>query len=73
MSAKLITNFQMKSLLNTKRAAKILGISVETLRRRVKDGKIPYTKTNGKTGHYRFMPEDIERRRQSKRRKRKRS
>ena len=43
--------------LTMQEACELLGISESTMRRRIRDGKIPFTKPNGKD--YRFKRSDI--------------
>ncbi len=51
------TFFSGNDELNMQEACKLLGISESTMRRRIKEGKIRYTKPNKKD--YRFKRKDI--------------
>ncbi|PWU14613.1 MAG: hypothetical protein C5B49_12920 [Bdellovibrio sp.] len=49
--------FGDKGILTMKEACRLLGISEATMRRKIKQGKIKFTKPNGKD--YRFKKSDI--------------
>ena len=50
---------KMPELISTKKMARILGISTETLRRKVREGIIPAHRPTGKGGQWRFDEHEV--------------
>jgi len=53
-----MTDETPKTMLTVKDVARILGVGIETVRRRAREGAIEGVLLHGRSG-YRFLPEDV--------------